>query len=327
MRKKIISFLENDTVLCIGVSMYILLPFFSSVRYFFSTTNIQVLLLFKESILLLLNVIKYISYFLNVCVLSYLAIKTHTTNIPKKQAKILFILNILIICTMCFSFALIRFESSRYPNFLYSKIGISVQFLEDHVIGLVLLFFSVSYLLIEKKNKYFSAFSFTYLVETFQKKKNSIFLFLTFFSLSFFCYDSFKFIYHIPTQLRAENRTNKEKFGYEYSYIENILAATPEDSVIIHPRQSIIWPFIGNQPMIRYFLFPRTLVSAAILDENIVHTFTEVYVPYIDNGVTVWPVVDQKEKIVYFDGPHGIAYKDIEKIYNSSSVIILRIFF
>lgn len=46
-----------------------------------------------------------------------------------------------------------------------------------------------------------------------------------------------------------------------------IIFSTEENSTIIHPKQSEAYPVIGNQPLIRYFLHPRTLVSTSFADE------------------------------------------------------------
>jgi len=42
---------------------------------------------------------------------------------------------------------------------------------------------------------------------------------------------------------------------------------TEESSVIVHPPQSVSFPIEGNQPLLRYFLYPRLLVSHARFDD------------------------------------------------------------
>lgn len=44
---------------------------------------------------------------------------------------------------------------------------------------------------------------------------------------------------------------------------------TLEDSVIVHPTQSVGFPIEGNQVLLRYFTYPRTLVTNEKLDEFI----------------------------------------------------------
>ena len=60
----------------------------------------------------------------------------------------------------------------------------------------------------------------------------------------------------------------RARWGDFYDYMVFIQDNTPEDAVIYHPPQIKPWEFEGNQALIRYFLFPRTLVSGSIdLDE------------------------------------------------------------
>lgn len=49
--------------------------------------------------------------------------------------------------------------------------------------------------------------------------------------------------------------------------LDFIIKNTPENSAIIHPTQSGPFPLIGNQPLIRHGLYPRTLVSAKFAEE------------------------------------------------------------
>lgn len=60
--------------------------------------------------------------------------------------------------------------------------------------------------------------------------------------------------------------SSKEKmemsFGKQfYDYVDFVKANTPENSRILIPPQGFPWPQTGNAAYMRYFLYPRTLMS------------------------------------------------------------------
>jgi len=67
------------------------------------------------------------------------------------------------------------------------------------------------------------------------------------------------------TKLTHDEKYNymmQRKYGYFYDYISIVKEIIPEDSSIILPPQKNPWQFEGNQKLVRYFLFPRTIYSA-----------------------------------------------------------------
>jgi len=60
----------------------------------------------------------------------------------------------------------------------------------------------------------------------------------------------------------------RARWGKFYDYMVFIKENTPEDAVIYHPPQIKPWEFEGNQVLLRYFLYPRILVSGSISRED-----------------------------------------------------------
>lgn len=56
----------------------------------------------------------------------------------------------------------------------------------------------------------------------------------------------------------------RARWGEFYDYMLLIKENTPEDAVVYHPPQVKPWEFEGNQVLLRYFLYPRALVSGSI---------------------------------------------------------------
>src|SRR3990170_2329783 len=79
-------------------------------------------------------------------------------------------------------------------------------------------------------------------------------------------------------------------------------------------------PAIGNQPVLRYFLFPRTLISGALLDnQEFAQQIGIAYFVEIDplSHLTHWPKIDERNKTIIFDERTEIKYKTIETVFKS----------
>lgn len=75
------------------------------------------------------------------------------------------------------------------------------------------------------------------------------------------------FVYH--SYILSKDKNQSLDFPFLKKELDFIFANTPAGSTIIHPTQSNEYPLLGNEPLIRHDLFPRTLVSAKFASEYI----------------------------------------------------------
>ena len=133
------------------------------------------------------------------------------------------------------------------------------------------------------------------------------------------------------TKLSSTSREGYEaKVGKDYKYIELISTKTSKDVKIIHPPQGNTWPAIGNQPLIRYFLYPRILISGALIDNNeITQEIGEAYFIEInsDNNLTHWPLLETEKMSVTFNETYSVKYEKLDVIFMSDYNTIYKITF
>jgi hypothetical protein len=147
--------------------------------------------------------------------------------------------------------------------------------------------------------------------------------------------------------------SNEMKFLSQYYHSQGKLEKTPDfitlkrwssfinlytesNSAIIHPVQSDEYPVIGNQPLARYFLYPRTLVSTTFADQyikdnkniNIYYIFKKAnslpgeYFPSKETNF-------KKAYILFMDGTikeysNSDFLMDFEKIYDKIDIGVLK---
>lgn len=74
----------------------------------------------------------------------------------------------------------------------------------------------------------------------------------------------------------------RKKYGYFFDYIMFIKSITPEEATILLPPQKNPWQLEGNQRLVRYFLYPRTLYSAH--EDNLPNNFDFVLLAWGSEG-------------------------------------------
>jgi hypothetical protein len=120
------------------------------------------------------------------------------------------------------------------------------------------------------------------------------------------------------------------RVGVHYKYIIRLEKNSPTDAAIIHPPQGEKWPAIGNQPVLRYFLYPRTLISGALFNnQDFARQFETAYFVEIDpwSDSTHWPKIDTENKVVIFDEQTEIKYKKIEVVFKSDDGSVYKVYF
>jgi hypothetical protein len=111
--------------------------------------------------------------------------------------------------------------------------------------------------------------------------------------------------------LQKTNEGELIEFKDLHSNLSFIKDNTEENSVIIHPQQSEAFPVLGNQPLIRYVLFPRILVT-----QNLVDKFWKEHSDFSGHVYSMVSVSLEKGKPIYFP-QEAFAVKDF-KIMDSN---------
>ena len=76
---------------------------------------------------------------------------------------------------------------------------------------------------------------------------------------------------------------------------------TPVNANIVLPPQGIDWPALSNPPVVRYFLYPRNLISAKVVTNNLFDELGTLYFVLInDTDIKNWPLLDKEKKTVIF---------------------------
>jgi len=103
-----------------------------------------------------------------------------------------------------------------------------------------------------------------------------------------------------------------DNYGDFYKYTQFIKSIVPEGDSIVLPPQKNPWQYEGNQRLVRYFLYPRTLYSAHENLENkkinyaLIAWGNSIYPPKGDN-LYGWPRYDMSAKNIYiYDMKTGV---------------------
>lgn len=201
-----------------------------------------------------------------------IAVLAKDKNFPKRMASKLLLL--LIVLTGIFvigSFFYFDFQDLiHFPNYTFSKFHIYLPSLQLYANFQILVFVvgTMSFWLsnFTNWNKVFS-----------WESVNKIFNVIVIAILPIIL---FNLLSALPVQLKDEvmvlrsfildnNKSIRVDFPELKRQTDFIKKMTPPNATIIHPTQSVEFPLIGNQPLIRYDLYPRKLVSAKFAKEYV----------------------------------------------------------
>lgn len=173
----------------------------------------------------------------------------------------------------------IYLESSNYPNFIYSHYSLdpsSLTVLTKYyfsliIINFLLILYNKRRSLSVKTQKNLILLVRTSLRKIFNKANLMVLLILLLFA-QVMRDATIVFINEIKAYTRyAENRIDLRRQIVDLPDLarraEYIKKSTPTDSIIVHPPQSVEFPIEGNQPVLRYFIYPRELVTDEKLEE------------------------------------------------------------
>ena len=216
---------------------------------------------------------------------------------------------------------LVSLEAKEYSNFLYSNWGIQVSQLNfiSRIAGWGVMV-SLGVLLARSDLKSFSPIKFFKIQEMMK--------ILSYFGLLLLSYFSIKTVENFKGIKGWAQSSYENKLGKQYRLTEYLVKYTPEDSKIIIPPQGDIWPTIGNQPIVRFFVFPRTLISGSIITtEDFTQRVGEAYFLRITQEEDIWPEIYFDQRKISFDSNNLVDYQTIELVYRDPTVEVYKIKF
>jgi uncharacterized membrane protein YsdA (DUF1294 family) len=309
-----------------GWLIFLFLPLWSFLRYQLITQNPTL----STPVRQLFSVVFFAIYYLitPICIL-FLFFWLREYN-QKALTRVQRTLLIFIAFTAVGSFLtnsfLLQLEQNNYPNYLYAQLGIRYDTLSTTNYSIIFIFFLVFYILLQKRLVFFGRSTTDTYVESLSKSRTFLVV------LGFFIAATGSF-YPLTNARRLYLQAQwsyEQKFGVEYEYVQQLAAHTPERAFIIHPVQGESWPFYGNQPMIRYLLFPRTLVSGVLFtDQYFAHTIKQAYFAAIapHHTLSPWPLIDPSQRQIIFDQEHSITYQQLEIVSEENGIKIFSITF
>ena len=133
---------------------------------------------------------------------------------------------------------------------------------------------------------------------------------------------------NLPNQVLIKQPFYKDVIGPQYKYIEAMEDGISNSCPIIHPPKLKFWPSVGNQYIIRYFLFPKTLLSGSLIGKIYKNLDYGEYcfVKINDTEETEWPIIDLQKSMINFDlkdGNDWIKYTDLVQIAVSNNGVLV----
>jgi hypothetical protein len=244
-------------------------------------------------------------------------------------------ISILSVIFLAISGVLFNLELINYPNYVYSRYGITqpqLQFMSfvtalQVVASLSFYLYSSNYKRTVGKINEIKTVKSGDFFKDFSSEK--IAFLLSALGLLSLCILSVPVFFTFPSAVSDAGQKFESRFGTDYKYLLLLIGNTPEEGMIIHPPQGDKWPAIGNQPLIRYFLYPRVLVSGSLMtDDNFAKEIKSGYFVGIDGNENrpYWPEIKEDAGEVVFDEKNSIKYKSLESKAVQGGVIYYIVF-
>lgn len=261
-------------------------------------------------------------------------------RLDSKHKVVFILISIMSVISIFIFQSLINLQFVNYPNYIYSNYGITLiqlqfyNFVSTLQIILFFTFLFIYYSSSKIKNSSLNVSKFEmlgYIIPiggkiTLQKISNIVSLV----ALASLFTMSVSIFFDANKLIKSSQEGYEGKVGKDYKYLDLLSRFTSRDSNIIHPPQGDFWPAIGNQPLIRYFLFPRVLVSGAlILDDKIGLEIQDAYFIEIigNNDRPNWPIIISDKKEIIFDNENIVKFEKLEIKYKSEDGVVYRILF
>lgn len=327
MKEKILRIIYSHVLLVLLWLTFLLSPLLSVFRlYFVVNKDFQ-----NFRIIGLSTLLYYFPFFISSIVLLIIVLwfkRFIDKKISVLQRKTLIFLSISSVTFLILARFLLALEERNYPNFLYGHFGLTVPQLElmsfvtalELFVFLFMLVYNRSFKLLRQKSQGASGLA--------RREGYSFLLALTGLSgliiLSLSPFVSW-------TRLLGEVKGGFEsRMGVHYKYIVLLKENSPEDVKVIHPPQGEKWPAIGNQPVLRYFLFPRELISGALLDnQELAEQIKVAYFVEIDplSDSTHWPIFHEESRVIIFDEKTEIKYERLDAVLKTEDGSVYQVYF
>jgi hypothetical protein len=311
IKKRLGEIIRNPLSVYLTWSVFLSYPLFSFIRHHPSPLLPD---RFQHPWSIFLH-LPYISAPLFIVIVLFWTLTKINRELTRSQIISLYFVGISSVVTIVIGEYLLFLGSANYANYLYSRLGIETEKLSFMVSVSQLVFtFFLPFIYIEKKFR----------------KRLPLKVKLVLFTLFLFIFSSLNFLTRVNYFWKTATAGPTMKYGWQFKYI-TALQETPIDAVIIHPPRDAKWPATGNQPVLRYFLFPRNLVDGKLIsNESYAGQFNGALFVDIDphdtEGVR-WPIISTTLKEITFDDENPIAYSSLERISEIAGIAIYKVYF
>lgn len=207
---------------------------------------------------------------------------------------------------------LLFLEKNNFPNYVYSTYGLKPTDL------LLLLFLSLLLVAI-----YSFKIGYLHTVSVFHVSQLNIFA-IPFLILLLTAVYASRNAYGM---VLAPQPTYEDLFDKEYKYLNAMVNAIPSDCPIIHPPKSSKWPSLSNQPFIRYFLYPKMLISGDLAHQPMLSSMGSTYCFAAVNSddPSSWPAINLTDRLINFSSDEfsfdqsWIQYTTLESLPNETN--------
>lgn len=233
-----------------------------------------------------------------------------------------FIIGLTSVITLFVSASFVNQENLNFGNYLYSLYGITKQSFEllSHI-SLITAFLFGAFLFnefdgLKNKKKVKNRFGIS----------NKILISIPF--LGILVWFSLQILFKASDYLLYAKFTYGDEFE-NYKSMDRLNEVVSENSAVIIPVQGVDWPDISNAPIVRYFLFPRIIVSSSDLtnQEKAAKLKEAYFISLNKNNNLFWPIIDREKEVVYFAPDNPLGYSDLIEINKENGMVIYKIIF
>lgn len=258
--------------------------------------------------------VPYISAAVFILTLLYWILIKSNNQLKNDQLRSLYFVGISAAVVFTIGKILLYLENANYANYLYSHIGTEAgktNFVAN--VCWIVLVLLIVFIFIEPNIK----------------RKLPYNLKLIIFTMSIFLLSSLNSLTSVNLFWKMVTADPESKYGSQFVYIK-ALESTPKNVVVVHPPRSVKWPSIGNQAVIRYFLFPRTLVDGKLMSgQEYARQFNEIYFVEVDKDSpeTRWPIILSESEEIIFDEENPIKFSKMERYSQINGIDIYSVHF
>jgi hypothetical protein len=179
-------------------------------------------------------------------------------------------------------------ETITYPNFIFTYLHVHLDGLQI-LTGMLFVYFALSNLM---HRHYVTILNSTFLLA------------ISSLLINYAIINSIDVAKLIKKEVKAmqipainDEEKNEAGWGTIYRYVQMLKQATPEDAVIAMPPAQNHWLYSGNIVLMRYFLYPRTLINVKETADT--STLTELPNQDYDYIALVWGESNERDTSPY----------------------------